>query len=87
MDGYYDLTNLRYISENIDRQIYLKQKGSPGTGAGVIQSLSLLRGGLELVPARSHKPNYTGSNPVPATFFKKSPIYLAVKKIVCIFVL
>jgi len=25
------------------------------------------RGGLELVPARSHKPNDTGSNPVPAT--------------------
>lgn len=27
----------------------------------------LLWGGLEMVPARSHKPNYEGSSPSPAT--------------------
>ena len=43
MDGYYDLTDLRYIIGNIDRQIYLKQKGSPGTGAGTIQNLFIFK--------------------------------------------
>lgn len=28
---------------------------------------TILRGGLEMVPARSHKPNHMGSIPIPAT--------------------
>jgi len=37
----------------------------------LVQILSIvqnkLRDGLEMVPARSHKPNDAGSNPAPAT--------------------
>lgn len=33
-----------------------------------------MRGGLELVPARSHKPFDVGSNPIPATKFVEVPV-------------
>ena len=38
-----------------------------GRGFESHQLHNILRDGLEMVPARSHKPDYTGSNPVPAT--------------------
>ena len=38
-----------------------------GRGFESHQLHNILRDGLEMVPARSHKPNHTGSNPVPAT--------------------
>ena len=36
------------------------------TEFGIIKKL---RGRLEVVPARSHKPNYVGSSPTPATIW------------------
>lgn len=55
------MKNIKLLGVNIAAATILRKKKT------IQLKRKQLRVGLELVPAWSHKPNYVGSNPTPAT--------------------
>ena len=66
--GFHDVAEV--ITNNIswDRAVVARKAHNLEVGgSNPSPATNISRGGLELVPAWSHKPNHVGSNPTPAT--------------------